>query len=701
MTGTILSSPSNALPAIAKAFERSRVVEMRVWEEGAFSGAGDLSLGTIELFPEEGEEQITKAVRKGAFEWKTPEIDAVQAELVQLLSLGDLKGDAKKNTDDKLRRLLDSFGAIPIRLGMTHPAFDPRSLEAMPFKRPTTVVADTSGVLQGGLNFIGRYLHPAARIKIPAVVQMEIVNLAERFFSNKRSSKPRALDLLFDHTRSQGGQRVLLQLELHTDVELERTFLLGDPLRGTFQREEEKELKELNLSVPIRAYADRLILEAVRQHQTQVSHGHPMMLLTSDQGLARMALAEGVTPLYFKSAKAGALFGRHFTGVNFHPFKGSLSTISVADLIWELATDFGCARLRTPDGSYEVSVYAMGKEFAWAPYHSHDDLLWIEITVSDEESAGSRGVGLSATDSSEATQASEKPAKRAKKSKAASASDTAIANTDVQPVEGTKAIAETPALYKFSVDRMLTLVEALDAHQRLSVDEVSNALGIPSKSGVVDYRRFLESGNAVSVDDDGWTATPALSRLAIALRNADVADLRAALSHFPSYIFLDAQLSGYPIGEPVPAAVFGRAASTFTALAEITQLGASVFGEGFFPTPTDPIDTEFAEMAAVAYDRLDEGGEWVETGRWLEELVKGFGVHPLVARARLQTAAEKNLVRRFAEGSTTDTKLDRHAIRVLSSKDGRPAIRTQHLYRGDFLIPGKGSSSLRIERIRP
>ena len=67
------------------------------------------------------------------------------------------------------------LGAIPVRLGLGHPLFDPQALAAMPFRRPTTVVSDTSGVIQGGLGFVSRYLHPVARVRVPAVVQMEIV----------------------------------------------------------------------------------------------------------------------------------------------------------------------------------------------------------------------------------------------------------------------------------------------------------------------------------------------------------------------------------------------------------------------------------------------------------------------------------------------------------------------------------------------
>ena len=42
-------------------------------------------------------------------------------------------------------------------------------------------------------------------------------------------------------------------------------FYLGDPLRSAFQSDKDSELSELNFSVSIRAYADRLILESARR----------------------------------------------------------------------------------------------------------------------------------------------------------------------------------------------------------------------------------------------------------------------------------------------------------------------------------------------------------------------------------------------------------------------------------------------------
>lgn len=696
MTVKKLISSTDAIDLAARLFQTSPVCRLEVNEERAFSDSAFLSLGEIKLKPAEKEAlAYSRAVRFGAFEWQTPDIDDFTKELQKCTAVADLKGDTKSKAEDKVRRFVDSLGAIPTRVGLDHPIFDPHVLEAMPFRRPTTVITDTSGVLQGGLSFVARYLHPAARIKVPAVVQMEIVNLADRFFINRRATKVRAVDLLMDHTKSQAGQRVLLQLELHSDVELERTFLLGDPLRGAFEREEDKELRDLNLTRPIRSYADRLILEAARQHQTQVSHGHPVMLLTSDQGLARMAMAEGMAPLYFRSAKAKALFGRCLTGVNFHPFSGALSTVGVMEVIWELATIFGCARVMSVDGVHSLTVFAIGKDLAWAPYHSRDDLLWID--VSDElaklpdQRKRSAHKSPSPASGDVAGPPMKPPMKRPRREAA----------KEVKQEERAQAVAkDIVPLYKFSVERMVALIDALETEQELTISTVMNVLVLNTASGINDYRRFLASGNAVKTSEQAWSATPALTQVAVPLRNIDIVGLKEALCAFPSYAGLARVMSAQPVGEPLVAAKFGRARSTFLALAEILELGANVYGRGFYATPRKPTDGEFAEVALAVFERLDDGSGFVATGRWLEELVVADGIHPNVARLRLQTASERNLLRRVTEGSTTETKFERHTLRVLSKRGTSPVVKVEHLYRGDFLIPGKASSSLKIEKIR-
>ena len=97
------------------------------------------------------------------------------------------------------------------------------------------------------------------------------------------------------------------------------------------------------------------------------------------------------------------------------------------------------------------------------------------------------------------------------------------------------------------------------------------------------------------------------------------------------------------------------------------------------------------------YRELAPEGGWVASGDWLEALARKDGIHPVVARESLQEASAANLIKRWTEGSTTDTRHDDHTLRVLEVTARRPAIGTVYLYRGDFLMPDKSSSSLKLE----
>lgn len=685
-----LTPPADTVEAVAGLFERNSTCSVSVREDRAFGPTEFLCLGSIRLFPEGDDiEHRARAVQGGAFEWRAPDFAAVNEEIREVLGIKDLNGTAKVRAEDKVRRILDMFGAIPVRLGLSHPIFDPQALGDMPFRRPVTVVSDTSGILQGGLCFISRFLYPAARIKVPAVTHMEIVNFADRFLKNRRASNVKRPDLMMDHLNSQAGQRVLVQLELHSDVELERTFLLGDPLRGSFQRDQDKELSELNLSTSIKSYADRLILEAARQHQSQMGSSHRVMLLTGDQGLARMAMAEGISPIYFRVAGADAFCGKRFTGANFHPFSGELYTTSIAEILWELATIAGCARLSAEDTERSLTVHAIGEDLAWAPYHSHDDLLWVEFPDGPATPRGPVAKGAEAT-----------PSLKAESQAVREAPSVWRARPSARRRPLGEGETEKAALYKVNLDRLFALIDKLETRQQLPLNDVMSSLGVRTASGLNDYRRFLESGGAIIVEEDGWSAAPPLSRISVVLQNPDIRELRKEFRLFPSYVELERVLSQETIGVAFNATTFGRAASTYTALAEIVELGVSVHGKGFFVTPLDPGDDEFAKIAVSAYDRLELGGNWVATGRWLEELIVHHGIHPVVARRRLQSVASSGLIKRVTEGSTTETGHDRHTLRTLATKDGTPYVKVEYLYRGDFLIPGKGSSSLKIELIQ-
>ena len=145
-----LTTPREADSLIGRMFRHDRTCIVRVRENSAFHGTDWLSLGTIAIdSAAETTDQLMGAVRRGAFEWKVPKLDSTREALAKLL------GRTNDENDPKLRRALDAIAAISVRTGLQHPKFDPQALEGMPFRRSTTVVADTSGAVQGGLDFCG------------------------------------------------------------------------------------------------------------------------------------------------------------------------------------------------------------------------------------------------------------------------------------------------------------------------------------------------------------------------------------------------------------------------------------------------------------------------------------------------------------------------------------------------------------------
>jgi hypothetical protein len=682
-----ISTPAESSQLVAELFERAQnmLCKLEVLEERCFSGQY-LPLGSMALFPDpDGTVRdplgaLLDAVRGGAFEWKVPRFNQVQGDLIRLLGIETPKPSNKRDVAayeralGRISRAVDSMGHIAVRLGLIHPRFDAGCFEDLPFRRATTIVADTSGILQGALHFVARFLHPTARIKIPAIVHMEIVNQADRFLSMRRSkTAERSASALLAHLISQGGQRALLRLELQPDTEIERSAIFGDPLRNAFRRDTNEEFNDLNLSVPLRSYCDRLVLETARQHQAYANPGHPVMVLTGDQGLARMALAEGIKPLYFGGIGPEEFFGETFAGVAFHPFTGQLYHISLTEILWELATAFGCARIITADGSHALEVAAIGQDIVWAPFHSHGDLL------------GTRRIFPTTL-----------PVAEPQIGESASGSDNRI-------VAATRrAVSDEPAakqgFYKFNVSTLLGLITHFDSDPKLANRQIQSIIGTLNTAQVGEYRKFLESGEMISVEDDTWIAREPIYELMTAIRTKDFASIERTFRRTPSFrTFLDTLAAKKSFSRDDDLPFSKRALPTYQTLAEISCAGTPIAAEGFFATPNNPPPTEFAIAAVRRYDELAGGQPLVPVGAWLESLVRSDGVHPLHARDRLDEATAMGMLKLVTEGSTLDTHHDSHAFRMIDIERGRPVLKVIHLYRGDFLIPGKASASLRLE----
>ena len=666
MNSATLLSPSQAEPEIAKIFRVDGKCALSVSEERAFQNKW-LPLGNISIVATEFKESaLLTLVRQGAYEWQLPELD----KSVEVASnfLGVTGDDNRRGVNTTM----DEVASIATRVGLVHPRFDPTAIEQMPFRRSTTVVVDTSGVLQGALDFVARFLHPVARVKIPAIAQMEIANLTDRFLRIRRAaSKKRRVKELIEHLTSQGGQRALLRLELHADTEVERTYLLGDPLRSAFEKDTDRDLKDLDISSPIRSYADRLILEAARHHQAQSGPAHVVRLLTGDQGLARMALTEGVRPLFFSATKAADVFGQRLSGQTFHPFSGYLQHVPLATLLWEMATAFGSVRITGNDESV-LQVSALGEHLSWAPYHAEQDLLWCNLQMAK----GNRG-GVKQT------------------SRRVDATSVHV-RSQIQERDSSShpRVRRSTSFLRFNVERMFRLICALDDHHEMAAADVEGV--IQSKGN--EYRRFLQSAELVHFAEGIWKASTRIPLLSAALRNEHVEKVREILLGVPSFGAFAVRLENLPIGEPLDVTDLGRGATTYRILGEITLLCASVSDSGIFATPNIPDATVFSEVALRRFASLDrESHGLVATGEWLESMIRDEGIHPEIARGLLDEASEAGLLRRSTEGSTTQLRFNDRIVHVLRIDSGLPVVEPVFLYRGDYLIPGKASVSLRIE----
>ncbi|MCY4343954.1 MAG: hypothetical protein OXE83_10330 [Gammaproteobacteria bacterium] len=621
-----------------------------------------LPLGVVRLG--RGSDEPSDLIRKGAFEWVLPSLDEAKKELKRLIEI--------EPSHHNMGRVLDDIAATAFRAGLIHPTFDPDAVADMPFRRPTTVVADTSGVLQGALDFVARFLYPVARVKVPAIVQVEIVNLTDRFFSLRRkgSNRPqhRIIELI-EHLKSQGGQRALLRLELRSDTEVERTYLLADPLRGAFQQDRDQGLRDLNLSEPIRAYADRLILEAARQHQAQSGPDHIVRLLTADQGLARMAMAEGIPALYFQAADASLFFGQRLSGQRLHPFSGDIYRTPFAAVLWEFATAFGAARVENEGGA--VELHAIGDDLPWAPFQTTDDLLWCRDGERQDITVG-KDVARSGAKQSQ-------PIRRGQ------------SGTSIPP-------SSTPqAMQRFSPNKMLRLICVLDDYQEMPETEILGILEIVSPKSLREYRRFLMPSGLVRVTEGFWYATEGTQSFAAALRNERLADIFQILLEAPSFRTFSDHVSTLSIGQPLDDSNLKRGLSTYRILGEITRICVSLKGIGILPTPMRPDVMDFANIALRRFVDLAGGESYVASGAWLEALVRNDGVHPEVARELLDEASSRKLLNRYTEGSTPHVDLGDQNFHALRTHTGMPVVEEIHLHRGDYLIPGKGSVSLRIE----
>jgi len=687
-----LSQQSDASREIARAFagspDFSLLLEVR--EDKCFPGApGWLGLGSLSLKPRESQEPhenglaaLVDAVAHGFYEWKVSSRERLQTSLFEICNAANpaLGAEQRDNQKRKVVKAMDGLVHVVQRVGLQHPVFDAGSLCSMPFKRPTTVVTDTNSVLQGSLDFVVRFLCPMARIKVPAIVQMEILCWVDNYFGARRDSSkiPRFFgSVLNDHMRGQGAQRALLRLELLSDVELERARIGADPLRGIVQPDQED--KNLGSTTVQRSFADRLILETALQHLHQVNPGHPVILLTSDQGVARMALAEGTQVLFYEAADLEWLVGSTLLGTSFNPFTGALYSVPLTDLLWELAVTFGSCRIRASTSDQSVEVSALGEQFTWMPYHAKEDLLWVV--------ANSKGMpGGSNTDPR---------------------AETEDGDAEPEADRAPETPASKPALprilqpsYKFSPHSMFRLVQLLLPPSPHLNAELMISLGFTHERKLAEYRGFLYSGRFIEYSKTDITKTERLDSLWNALRGNNYEQLGQVLLGVESLaVFFEFIRAHQPVGSGAEWPIKEGALPNYRCLLEMSGLVLQIVGEGIYATPNNPLPSAFAEIAYSAYLKLARReDQYIATGAWLEELARGHGVHPLMARNRLQESRAAGMIERYIEGSTPDTRYSGRTFCMVEYNNGQLNTQDVALYEGDFLLPGKGGVSLRLKR---
>lgn len=335
--------------------------------------------------------------------------------------------------------------------------------------------------------------------------------------------------------------------------------------------------------------------------------------------------------------------------------------------MWELATAFGHARLIADNGTFEVS--AIGENFPWSPYHSIEDLLWYEMKESERKprvpnlTRVGKGTALISDQQS---------------------------NRVVSPTQ--------PSYQRMNVNQLLTLICTLDDRQSLEQAEIEQLLDLSSHS-TLHYRRFLASADYIRLEKNRWTATDRLKEISIAARNEDPRSMQTALAYAPSFQILVQRAKELNNGEPLDLSdLRGSARRTYLVLGELSLLCASVGRDLVFPTSSDPDADDFSRLALTRFEELAATDNIVATGRWLESLIRHDGIHPEVARRSLEQATESGLLRRSTEGSTAQTQYDDHVVHVLRVEGSMPVARPVRLYRGDYLIPGKASVSLRLGR---
>jgi hypothetical protein len=261
---------------------------------------------------------------------------------------------------------------------------------------------------------------------------------------------------------------------------------------------------------------------------------------------------------------------------------------------------------------------------------------------------------------------------------------------------------EMKGTYKFSADKMLSLIGALVAKGELPAEAAQQVVGIRDQGTFGRYARFLLSGQLIEKTEAGLKTTDPLRALWTALLAQDIELAARGFRTVPSFDelcrFAEDKGQFDPNASAVPITQTAR--PSYFMLGEALGIWLRVVGHGVVATPRVPEPAEFAGTGRSVYLRASQApdaGEWLLTGRWLEALALEHGIHPVVAKRLVARARKDNLFRVLAEGSTPDNRFEDHLFWALSLRDGAPCIERVFLYHGDFLLPGTAAVRIKIE----
>ena len=364
--------------------------------------------------------------------------------------------------------------------------------------------------------------------------------------------------------------------------------------------------------------------------------------------------------------------------------------------MWELAVTFGSARIATVDGKKSFEVFAIDNELNWQPFHAKDDLLRVNLSGFEIEQE-KKALKVSTYEVRDETEPiplvspiEETPPREIEKRK-----------IQIQVVKPRPKLGNLKpnTVYHFDLNVLFTIISELLEKQIIPFNCHGTILQGKTSRTISKYTNFMQAGGFIAEVPGGIQGTDSLQQLWDALIRRDLENAAVEFRKVPSFTsFLD-NLNKQDSIKIVPdASKSDRPSPAYVQIAEICGLALQIPKDAIYSTYSNPMPSEFVDIAFSVYDNLRKGEDYILTGLWLETLAREHQIHPINARNRLNEAQASGMIERFTQGSTPDTRFDEHTLTVLDIDNNHPKAIKVYIYRGDFIIPGKASVSIRLER---